>query len=331
MGRHRQQHYLYSMSSKAAAIAAAVLLAVNFNNHIPHSALAFSLDGPGAISRRSLSPSIRSSSSSSSSITGRRYMSKTHLGAHVGVDVDVDVDYDNDNEVQNKNERGDDINRRKFLRENFVGTMSIASTSVAAAATSVPSVANAAETKTKKSRTDGYAVQHTEREWSYLLSGAQYNILRQGGTERQKSSILHTFTAKDHVGTYVCAGCNTPLFASDSKFPSGTGWPSFATALENNVEIEELDPIRAALDGREARCGTCGGHLGDLFNDGWIYPGTTAFQSGKRYCIDGAALIFKPINNNGGEGVEGGESGDVYGDMPPPNKVIRYESSTYRN
>ncbi len=158
-------------------------------------------------------------------------------------------------------------------------------------------------------------------EWcmQYILSGAQYNILRKGGTERQKSSILNTFT-NANVGIYTCAGCNTPLFSSADKFSSGTGWPSFSTALEG-VEEEELDPIRATLDGKEVRCATCGGHLGDLFNDGWIYRGTSAAKMGKRYCIDGAALIFKP--EGGGE--------DVFGDIPPPNKVIKYEQSMYRD
>ena len=119
---------------------------------------------------------------------------------------------------------------------------------------------------------------------------------------------------------YVCAGCQTPLFESSAKFNSRTGWPSFAKALEG-VEEEELDAFRATLAGREVRCATCGGHLGDLFNDGWIYAGTQAFETGNRYCIDGGALIFKP--SDGGE--------DVYGDSPPPNKVINYEPSIFRD
>ena len=185
-----------------------------------------------------------------------------------------------------------------------------------ATATATTSVAHAANLK---SRSDGYAVQRTEREWAYVLSGAQYNILRQGGTERQKSSILNTFTTAN-VGTYACAGCGTALFSSADKFSSNTGWPSFASSLAG-VEVEDLDPVRATLDGREVRCRTCGGHLGDVFNDGWIYVGSSAAKTGKRYCIDGAALIYKP--EDGGP--------DVYGDEPPPNKVIRYEPTMYRD
>lgn len=200
--------------------------------------------------------------------------------------------------------------RRRFLRDAFVGTL---------ATTTVVTAAQQAVAATTKSRTDGYAIQHTDREWAYILSGAQYNILRQGGTERQKSSILNTFTS-DNIGIYVCAGCDTPLFASDAKFSSGTGWPSFASALPG-VEFEQLDPLTATLGGRELRCGTCGGHLGDLFNDGWVYVGTQASKTGQRFCIDGAALVFKP--KDGGD--------QVFGDVAPPNKAIQYQPSMYRN
>ena len=205
------------------------------------------------------------------------------------------------------------INRRRYLQRQtgYIAITTSTSTSIL-----TPSCAQASNTK---SRTDGYKVQHAEREWAYILSGPQYNILRQGGTERQKSSILNTFTT-DNVGTYVCAGCNTPLFDSKDKFSSGTGWPSFSSALDG-VEEEDVDRLRATLDGREVRCSTCGGHLGDLFNDGWLYRGSSAAKTGKRYCIDGSALIFKPTN--------GGE--DVYGDSPPKNKPILYTPSIYRD
>jgi peptide-methionine (R)-S-oxide reductase len=208
---------------------------------------------------------------------------------------------------------GANIHRRVVLKNAFAVAAAITTTTAAA---TPPALAAG----NKKSRTEGYPVQHTEREWAYILSGAQYNILRQGGTERQRSSILNTFTSSENVGTYKCAGCETQLFSSVDKFSSNTGWPSYSAALDG-VEEESLDPIRATLDGREVRCKTCGGHLGDLFNDGWVYVGTSAAKTGKRYCIDGAALVFKPI--------DGGE--DVFGDTPPPNKVIHYEPQLYRS
>ena len=154
-----------------------------------------------------------------------------------------------------------------------------------------------------KDRTEGYALQRSEREWAYILSGKQYNILRQGGTERPYSSILE---GEDRPGTFVCAGCGTPLFESSAKFHSGTGWPSFATALPG-VEVEDVNPVQMSLAGAELRCGTCGGHLGDVFNDGMLFVNTPAFKSGKRHCVDGAALVFKPADG----------STEVFGDTSP--------------
>jgi len=211
------------------------------------------------------------------------------------------------------NNNNENLNhRRLFLRDI---------TTTAAASSAFLWGPSPASANNPKSRTEGYAVQRTEREWAYILSGPQYNILRKGGTERQKSSILNTFTAEQNVGTYVCAACPEALFASTDKFNSGTGWPSFAKALPG-VEAEQANPIAATLGGREVRCGTCGGHLGDLFNDGWVYVGTSAFETGNRYCIDGAALIFKPADES---------KSDVYGDQPPPNKVINYEPAMFRD
>jgi peptide-methionine (R)-S-oxide reductase len=172
-----------------------------------------------------------------------------------------------------------------------------------------PQLASAASAK---SRAEGYAVQRTDREWAYVLSGQQYNILREGGTERPYSSILE---GEDRPGSFVCAGCGTPLFDSIEKFHSGTGWPSFAVALDG-VEVEDVNPVQMSLAGAELRCHTCGGHLGDVFLDGKLFVGTPAFKSGKRFCIDGAALIFKPDDG----------SAEVYGDTPPPSKAASLPS-----
>jgi len=275
----------------------------------------------------------RGSILSTASTKFHRTMTAIHCSNnHCNCNFNRNSDREPDEQMTDENNaptRADfDPQRRKWFRDTFAAGTTIAAASTA---TAYPSSANAAQPN-PKSRTDGYAVQYTEREWAYILSGPQYNILRRGGTERQRSSILHTFSALN-AGTYLCAGCRTPLFASADKFDSRTGWPSFSACLDGGgggVETEDLDPIRATLDGREVRCGTCGGHLGDLFNDGWVYPGTSAFATGKRYCIDGAALIFKP--SNAAEGAsEVGEADLIYGDQPPPNKVIRYESPVYRD
>jgi len=190
-------------------------------------------------------------------------------------------------------------NRRNLLKSTFQtsATGLLAFTQTAAYAASPP-----------KSRTDGYKVQRSEREWAYVLSGQQYNILRQGGTERPYSSILE---GEDRPGVFVCAGCDTPLFDSAQKFHSGTGWPSFAASIDDNVEVENVNPVQLSLGGAELRCSTCGGHLGDVFMDGFLFVNTPAAKSGKRFCIDGAALIFKPSDG----------SENIFGDTPPPRQT----------
>lgn len=154
-----------------------------------------------------------------------------------------------------------------------------------------PRRANAAN---GKSRTRGYPVQKSDDEWKSTLTQRQFEILREGGTERPYTSILE---GEDRSGTFYCAGCKTPLFDSEAKFHSGTGWPSFATALKG-VEVETINPLQANFVGAELRCATCGGHLGDVFMDGWIFQGTPAAESGKRFCIDGSALVFEPSDGN---------------------------------
>ena len=135
-----------------------------------------------------------------------------------------------------------------------------------------------------KSR-DRYPIQEIDgRPWADVLSSGQYFILRQGGTEPPFSSPL---VNEKRRGVYVCAGCVSPLFDSTQKFDSGTGWPSFAYP---RVNVEAISGFLSS----EARCGQCGGHLGDIFSDGAKYPGTRAAETGQRYCIDGAALVFVP-------------------------------------
>jgi peptide-methionine (R)-S-oxide reductase len=130
--------------------------------------------------------------------------------------------------------------------------------------------------------TETYPVQHTDDEWRAKLSPAQYQVLRKHGTERAGTSPLN---AEKRHGKFICAGCGQDLFGSDTKFESGTGWPSFYQPLEGAVGTTE---DRSLFMSRvEVHCGNCGGHLGHVFDDG---PRPT----GQRYCMNGAAMDFKP-------------------------------------
>lgn len=130
-----------------------------------------------------------------------------------------------------------------------------------------------------------FEVEKTQEEWKRQLSPAQYRILREQGTEPPYSSPLN----KEHrKGIFACAGCDLPLYASETKFESGTGWPSFYDHLPNAIGTSQ---DRAMIMARtEVHCRRCGGHLGHVFNDG---PKPT----GLRYCMDGLALNFKPAQN----------------------------------
>ncbi|GFD83641.1 MULTISPECIES: peptide-methionine (R)-S-oxide reductase MsrB [Tenacibaculum] len=128
-----------------------------------------------------------------------------------------------------------------------------------------------------------YAVDKTNSEWKKLLTPKQYYVLREAGTERPNSSPLN-FNKKE--GTYVCAACKTPLYKSENKYDSGSGWPSFDRAIKGNVELDTDYKLGYART--ELKCNTCGGHLGHSFNDG---PKKT---TGKRHCINGVALEFIP-------------------------------------
>ena len=153
------------------------------------------------------------------------------------------------------------MNRRDFLA-------TAAATTLAAA---VPAFAAA----------EKFEVTRTDAEWRALLTPLQYKVMRKGGTERAGSSPLDKNYAP---GTYHCRGCDLPVYSSEAKFDSGTGWPSFWQSLPGAVRTM---PDRKLLRVRtEVHCRRCGSHFGHIFDDG---PAPT----GKRHCLNGVSLVFK--------------------------------------
>ena len=130
-----------------------------------------------------------------------------------------------------------------------------------------------------------FEITKSDDEWRRLLTPAAYKVLRRHGTERPFTSPLN---AEKRKGTFACAGCDLPLFSSETKFESGTGWPSFFRPLPNAVETSTDRSL--IIPRTEVHCRRCGGHLGHVFDDG---PPPT----GLRYCINGVALTFTPAGS----------------------------------
>jgi peptide-methionine (R)-S-oxide reductase len=155
---------------------------------------------------------------------------------------------------------------------------------IASAAAWLVSGRNADATDPEKGK---FPVTKTDEEWRKILTKEQYYVLRDHGTERAFTSPLDKNYA---AGQYNCAGCGTPLFTAETKFDSGTGWPSFWKPIDNAVGTTRDRSFFMVRT--EVHCATCGGHLGHVFDDG---PQPT----GLRYCMNGVALKFVPKDGAG--------------------------------
>ena len=136
--------------------------------------------------------------------------------------------------------------------------------------------------KTKDAAPEAFPVEKSDAEWQQTLSPEQFHVLRKHGTERPGSSKLNY---EKRTGLFSCAACGQALFTSDTKYESGSGWPSFFQPIKGAVETtsdRSLGMVRT-----EAHCSQCGGHLGHVFPDG---PEPT----GDRYCMNGLSLAFQP-------------------------------------
>ncbi|MBZ6377425.1 peptide-methionine (R)-S-oxide reductase [Pacificimonas flava] len=136
--------------------------------------------------------------------------------------------------------------------------------------------------KSFRSRSTDFEVSKSEAQWREELTPEQFAVLRKEGTEPAGSSPLND---EKRGGVFLCAGCGADLFPAETKYESGTGWPSFYRPLDEAVETRT--DFKLVVPRTEVHCARCGGHLGHVFDDG---PQPT----GKRYCLNGAALEFRP-------------------------------------
>lgn len=127
-----------------------------------------------------------------------------------------------------------------------------------------------------------FEVMRSDAEWRALLTPLEYKVMRREGTERAGSSPLDRNYAE---GTYLCRGCDLPVYSSKAKFDSGTGWPSFWQSLPDAVRTRPDDTLFTRRT--EVHCRRCGSHFGHIFDDG---PAPT----GKRHCLNGVSLVFRP-------------------------------------
>ncbi len=159
--------------------------------------------------------------------------------------------------------------RRHFINNSLAGLASLAG-------------ALAFSSRSRAASGETFEVTHSDGEWRKLLTPEQFDILRQDGTERAFTSPLLN---EHRRGVFACAGCHLDLYNSSTKYDSGTGWPSFWAPLDKAVLTQADNSFGMARTA--VRCRRCGGHLGHVFDDG---PKPT----GLRYCMNGAAMTFKP-------------------------------------